>query len=67
MFVDLVAYLLKTRIVLITFILAMVIHPDVLRKAQDEVDHVVGVDRLPALEDRDKLPYIECLIKETLR
>ncbi|TFY58715.1 hypothetical protein EVJ58_g6244 [Rhodofomes roseus] len=56
-----------TRVVLITFILAMVLHPEVLRKAQAEVDLVVGADRLPEPDDREKLPYIECLIKETLR
>lgn len=45
----------------------MVLYPDVQRKAQMELDSVVGTDRLPCLEDRDKLPYINALVKELLR
>jgi len=32
-----------------------------------ELDHVVGVERLPSFADREKLPYIHALIKEILR
>ena len=46
-----------------TFMLAMVIHPDVYRKLQEEIDRVVGKDRLPDLDDREILPYTECIIK----
>jgi cytochrome P450 len=49
------------------FVLAMLLFPDVQKKAQQEIDTVVGTDRLPHFEDRDKLPYIDALIKETLR
>ena len=35
----------------------MMEHPEVLEKAQTEVDTVVGADRLPTLEDRQGLPY----------
>jgi hypothetical protein len=44
-------------------------HPNVLRKAQEEIDRVVcgpGA-RLPTFEDRQHLPYIDCIIKEVLR
>ncbi|PCH33051.1 cytochrome P450 [Wolfiporia cocos MD-104 SS10] len=54
-------------IVLTTFILAMVLHPDVYKKAQEEIDQVIGHSRLPNLEDRELLPYIECIIKELFR
>jgi cytochrome P450 len=47
--------------------LAMVLHPEVYLKAQDEVDRVVGQDRLPELDDRDTLPYLERVIKEVYR
>lgn len=50
-----------------TFFLAMTLYPDVLQKAQDEVDLVVGCDRLPNFEDREYLPYITALIKELFR
>ncbi|KAH9834630.1 cytochrome P450 [Rhodofomes roseus] len=56
-----------TKSVLASFVLAMVVYPEVLEKAQNEVDRVVGVDRLPQIEDRGKLPYIECIITEALR
>lgn len=45
----------------------MVMHPEVLRKAQDELDRVVGRDRLPAFSDRPLLPYISAVIQEVLR
>ncbi|KAI0754758.1 cytochrome P450 [Daedaleopsis nitida] len=46
---------------------AMVLYPDVQRKAQAELDAVVGESRLPELTDRDKLPYLNAVIKELLR
>ena len=39
------------------FLLGMMAHPDVLEKAQKEIDTVVGSDRLPTFEDRSRLPY----------
>ncbi|KAG1905769.1 cytochrome P450 [Suillus fuscotomentosus] len=47
--------------------LAMTLFPDVQKKAQAEIDAVVGTDRLPSFADRDSLPYIEALVKESLR
>ncbi|KAI0933847.1 hypothetical protein AcV5_005883 [Taiwanofungus camphoratus] len=52
---------------IILFIFAMVLHPEVLKKAQKEIDVVVGQDRLPEFDDRDKLPYVECVMQETMR
>ncbi|OJI85071.1 hypothetical protein ASPTUDRAFT_54746 [Aspergillus tubingensis CBS 134.48] len=49
------------------FFLAMVLYPDVQRKAQEEIDRVVGTDRLPSFSDRDNLPYIDAMVKEALR
>jgi cytochrome P450 len=45
----------------------MTLFPDVQKKAQAEIDAVVGTDRLPSFADRDSLPYIEALVKEALR
>lgn len=50
-----------------TFALAMLLHPDVFRKAQEEMDRVVGSSRLPELDDRANLPYLNAVIKETFR
>lgn len=41
--------------------------PDVLRKAQEEIDRVVGRDRLPNEDDEQSLPYIRALQCELLR
>ncbi|KZT00608.1 cytochrome P450 [Laetiporus sulphureus 93-53] len=56
-----------TAIVLSTFLLAMVIHPEIYRKAQEEIDRLVGSQRLPEFEDRDSLPFLECILKEVYR
>ena len=45
----------------------MVLHPEIVHKAQEEIDSVVGSDRLPQFGDREKLPYIEGIVQETLR
>ncbi|KAG0702321.1 cytochrome P450 [Suillus ampliporus] len=47
--------------------LAMTLFPDAQKKAQAEIDAVVGPDRLPSFADRDSLPYTEALAKEILR
>ncbi|PHH88204.1 hypothetical protein CDD83_7851 [Cordyceps sp. RAO-2017] len=48
-------------------LLAMAMYPEVQRKAQAEIDRVVGQDRLPSFHDREKMPYLDALISETLR
>ena len=45
-------------------ILAMIEFPETQRKAQEEIDRVIGCDRAPTIEDFDHLPYIQALIKE---
>lgn len=45
----------------------MALHPDIFRMAQAEVDGVVGKERLPLFEDRQRMPYIECVLKELYR
>ncbi|TFY59479.1 hypothetical protein EVG20_g7774 [Dentipellis fragilis] len=50
-----------------SFFLAMTLHPDVQRKAQAEIDAVVGNDRLPSIHDRESLPYVNAVVKEVMR
>jgi len=56
-----------TSAVLCVFILAMALHPEVVRKAQIEIDTVVGVGFLPGFEHRSALPYCEAVVREILR
>ncbi|KAM0036667.1 putative isoflavone 2'-hydroxylase [Helianthus debilis subsp. tardiflorus] len=42
-------------------------NPHVLHKAQTEIDSFVRCDRLVNEADLSKLPYLQCVIKETLR
>ncbi|KAJ5109163.1 hypothetical protein N7456_005838 [Penicillium angulare] len=56
-----------TVIALTIFTLAMVMFPEAQQKAQEEIDRVIGTDRLPTFDDREKLPYVEGLVQETLR
>lgn len=50
-----------------TFLLAMALFPEVQKKAQAELDRVVGLDRLPDFSDLDQLPYVRAIAMETLR
>lgn len=44
----------------------MLLHPEVQKKAQEELDRVCS-DRLPTMEDEFNLPYIRCCVKESCR
>jgi cytochrome P450 len=50
-----------------TLFLAMALYPEVQKKAQAEIDAVVGPHRLPDFEDRPCLPYINAIVKESMR
>ncbi|RDA89032.1 hypothetical protein CP532_0644 [Ophiocordyceps camponoti-leonardi (nom. inval.)] len=52
---------------LASFILASILFPDVQAKAQEELDQVIGTKRLPTMKDREKLPYIDAMVKEIFR
>ncbi|KAJ7615483.1 cytochrome P450 [Roridomyces roridus] len=49
------------------FLLAMVMNPDMQRQAHEEIEAVVGMERLADFRDRDHLPYITAISKEVLR
>lgn len=41
--------------------------PECVKKAQAEIDQVVGDGRMPNFEDQSSLPYLMAFIKETMR
>ena len=45
----------------------MAVYPEVQKKAQAEIDAVVGPNRLPDFHDRPSLPYINAVVKESSR
>lgn len=42
----------------------MTTHPEVQKKAQAEIDAVIGSSRSPTIEDIDDLPYVQAIIQE---
>ncbi|CAE6423487.1 unnamed protein product [Rhizoctonia solani] len=52
---------------LMMFFLAMVLYPEAQKKAQDELDYVLGGTRLPSFDDRTRLGCVERIVQETLR
>ncbi|KAI5122653.1 hypothetical protein M0805_007915 [Coniferiporia weirii] len=49
------------------FFLMMTRCPEIVKRAQEEIDRVIGSDRLPTIQDRPDLPYLECIMKEVFR
>jgi cytochrome P450 len=49
------------------FIFAMTLFPDKQTKVQQEIDRVVGPNRLPEFSDRRSLPHVEAVLQEVMR
>ncbi|KAK4504360.1 hypothetical protein PRZ48_005276 [Zasmidium cellare] len=47
--------------------LSMSMNPEVQRKAQKEIDRVVGNSRMPTFSDRTNLPYLNAIVMEVQR
>lgn len=56
-----------TAAAMMSFVLAMILHPEVYTKLKQAIDAVVGPDRLPDFDDIPKLPYLRAVVKEVLR
>ncbi|KAG1873414.1 cytochrome P450 [Suillus tomentosus] len=50
-----------------TFLLVMMLYPDVQSRARAEIDQAVRHDRMPCLDDRPSLPYLDAILREVLR
>ncbi|KAJ4340770.1 hypothetical protein N0V95_007412 [Ascochyta clinopodiicola] len=55
-----------TAAILVGFVQALLLFPEVVKIAQEELDRVCG-DRFPTLEDEQNLPYIRGCVKESMR
>ncbi|XP_047939518.1 cytochrome P450 78A5-like [Salvia hispanica] len=57
-----------TVAILLEWILArMILHPEIQAKAQNEIDNAIGLNTTVADSDLPNLPYIQAIVKETLR
>ncbi|KAL4220456.1 hypothetical protein ACF0H5_020857 [Mactra antiquata] len=56
-----------TRYTLLWSINYMVAFPDIQEKVQEEIDRVVGKDRMPHIDDRPNLGYTEAVLHEAMR
>ncbi|KAI9812339.1 MAG: hypothetical protein M1827_004788 [Pycnora praestabilis] len=56
-----------TAAAMMSFVLAMVHHPEWQKKLQDELDEHVGDERMPAFKDMHNLPMVRAIVKEVLR
>jgi cytochrome P450 len=45
----------------------MVLYPEVQKRAQEEMDTVLGHGHLPQFGDEDALPYLKAVLHEVLR
>ncbi|THC91585.1 hypothetical protein EYZ11_008953 [Aspergillus tanneri] len=52
---------------LLTFLFLMMEYPEWQKKLQNEVDQVVGKDRMPSYKDIPNLPTVRAIMKETIR
>lgn len=57
----------QSRSTLNVFLLAITRNEYALRRAQEEIDRVVGPDRLPEFANCDSLPYTNALLEEVYR
>lgn len=55
-----------TSIFIQSLFLFLQTHPDseVQQKAQQEIDNVIGLDRMPVIDDIEMLPYVQATINE---
>ena len=45
----------------------MTLHPELVERAQAEIDSVVASDQMPNLNHRKQLPFVDAFIQEAMR
>ncbi|EGN94234.1 hypothetical protein SERLA73DRAFT_171698 [Serpula lacrymans var. lacrymans S7.3] len=56
-----------SAVAIMNMIMAATLHPEAQTKIQEELDLIVGRDRVPIFADHDMLPQLQAFILETLR
>lgn len=56
-----------TSTMMLVFLQAMALNADVQRRAQEEIDAVCSEEKPPTWSDFALLPYVNCIVKETMR
>lgn len=57
----------QTTSAVTSFCHAMAKYPNIQKRAQDDIDRAVGNERLPLLQDRQQLPFVDAIMSEVLR
>nr|XP_023421124.1 cytochrome P450 2D16-like isoform X2 [Cavia porcellus] len=63
----LTAGLMTSSITLSWALLLMILHPDVQRRVQEEIDEVIGQERRPEMADQARMPFTNAVIHEVQR
>ena len=53
-----------TASTILSFVLAMIKHPEILKRAQKEVDNICGLSRSPTSDDIESLPFLKACMEE---
>ncbi|KAL4959677.1 cytochrome P450 [Aspergillus stella-maris] len=61
------ASIASTTVLIGSFMAAVVTNPEVANEVRAEIDAVIGSDRLPTMNDQDKLPLLRAFINELMR
>jgi hypothetical protein len=67
LFSKIFLYIHQTYSLVQSFFCAAAMYPEIQKKARDELDQVVGSDRLPDFDDQASLPYIQAILMECMR
>ncbi len=48
-------------------IIYMLHYPDVIARVQQEIDDIIGIQRVPSVKDKQNMPYTEAVLLEIQR
>ena len=45
----------------------MMLNPDAQKRGQEELDRVIGTERMPTFDDQENLPFVNAICLEAMR